>query len=184
MKTRKKECSLFCTVLLAIALCLLVVPTAHAAFSQVAQFTVFANGSSTAASLSLQTIGITGMEYKIGNNTWQDITLLQFPYTGSITVTDIGSIGMQVYLRIVGEESLLPTYSFSGPVSSNSSSYHSLSIVWGLPSQFSLAIATADENASVAPAQNASSNVPIPGAAFLFAPALLGLVGLRRRFSK
>jgi hypothetical protein len=189
MKMRKKECSVFCTVLLVAALCLLTVPAAHANLVTNGSFNTDLSGWAFFGTVSWNSSGnpggsvaftttpvayleqsvstIAGQSYKVS------FDLYGLTGTGEIRV-DIGNSG-QDFNFTYDQNWHSYSFDYSAPITSDT--FYFLRFVMGSSPTTVLL-----DNVNVV--QTSGSNVPIPGAAFLFAPALLGLVGLRRRFSR
>jgi hypothetical protein len=116
-----------------------------------------------------------GLQYQYGTGVWEDVILSQIisgQYIGSLTIDTGNDHNEMVRFRI--PTATEATMIFSGP---NGPFWHTVILQWNGNGTSSLSVATASGSDNVAP-------VPIPGAAWLFAPALAGLVGLRRRFNK
>jgi hypothetical protein len=116
-----------------------------------------------------------GLQYQPGSGAWQDVFMSQIvsgQYTGSLIIGTGNDHSEMVRFRI--PTATEATMIFSGP---NGPFWHTVILQWNGSGTSSLSVATASGTDNVAP-------VPIPGAAWLFAPALAGLMGLRRRFTK
>jgi hypothetical protein len=127
---------------------------------------------------------IANFQYSLDNITWSSFSGTNL-YSGTATVAiDPATHAHLMYLRYGGTDPSADTMTFTS-WTSNSGSHtkpSNLDMFTGLMVNFNGA-ATAITFVSNA-GNDKIAPVPIPGALWLFAPALAGLVGLRRRFIK